>query len=93
MHPSLAHRVPAYWLAVLGLLTILSTPASSQSTSGRILGRVADPTGAVLSGVKITLTNEATGASRDVPDATPAATTILWKLCRAAIESNLSSPV
>ncbi|HET7441930.1 MAG TPA: carboxypeptidase regulatory-like domain-containing protein [Terriglobales bacterium] len=38
----------------------------AQSTGGRILGRVADPSGAVLSGVKVTLTNEATGVSRDV---------------------------
>ena len=37
----------------------------AQSTGGRILGRVADPSGAVLSGVKITLTNEATGVSRE----------------------------
>jgi carboxypeptidase family protein len=65
MYPSLAHRVSASWLAVLGLLTILSVPAFSQSTGGRILGRVADPTGAVLAGVKVTLTNEATGATRD----------------------------
>ena len=65
MHPSLAHRVSASWLAVFGLLTILSVPAFSQSTGGRILGRVADPTGAVLAGVKVTLTNEATGATRD----------------------------
>ena len=61
MHSSLTHRALAFLLA-LGLLTL---PAFSQSTSGRILGRVADPTGAVLAGVKITLTNEATGASRD----------------------------
>ena len=67
MHPSLAHRVSASWLALLGLLTILSVPAFSQSTGGRILGRVADPTGAVLAGVKVTLTNEATGATRGIP--------------------------
>ena len=65
MHPSLARRVSVFWLAVLGLLTILSLPAFAQSTSGRIVGRVSDPTGAVLPSVKITLVNEATGASRD----------------------------
>src|SRR5579863_2491251 len=65
MHPSLAHRVSTSWLAVLGLLTVLSVSAFSQSTGGRILGRVADPTGAVLAGVKVILTNEATGATRD----------------------------
>jgi hypothetical protein len=65
MHPSVAYRVSASWL-VLGLLTILlSVPAFSQSTGGRILGRVADPTGAVLAAVKIVLVNEATGATRD----------------------------
>src|SRR5438445_6125439 len=40
------------------------TSALAQSTGGRILGRVADPTGAVLAGVNIALVNEATGVSR-----------------------------
>ncbi len=37
----------------------------AQGTGGRILGRIADPTGAVLSGVKVTATNEATGVSQN----------------------------
>ena len=37
----------------------------AQGTGGRILGRVADPSGAVLAGVKVTLTNEATGVSHE----------------------------
>jgi len=37
----------------------------AQSTGGRILGRVADPSAAVLAGVKVTLVNDATGASSD----------------------------
>ena len=58
-------RVPqaARWLVVLicfcGSILVLA-----QSTGGRILGRVADPSGAVLSGVKITLANQATGVVR-----------------------------
>lgn len=36
-----------------------------QGTTGRILGRVSDPSGAVLSGVKVTLINDATNVSRD----------------------------
>jgi hypothetical protein len=36
----------------------------AQGASGRIVGRVSDPTGAVLSGVKVTLANEATNVSR-----------------------------
>src|SRR5208282_3287868 len=51
------------WLVALSLLLPALLPA--QGASGRILGRVADPTGAVLSAAKITLTNEATGISRD----------------------------
>jgi len=37
----------------------------AQGTSGRILGRVSDPAGAVLPNTKVTLVNEATGVSRD----------------------------
>jgi hypothetical protein len=58
------------WLIVLSSVVILclicSTIASAQSTGGRILGRVADSSGAVLAGVKVTATNEATGANRSV---------------------------
>src|SRR5882757_5327660 len=53
---SLRARRIAFSLAVLLCLTA-STLVSAQSTGGRILGRVADSTGAVLAGVKITATN------------------------------------
>lgn len=54
-------------LAFACLLVIAgcSISAFSQSTAGRVIGRVSDPTGAVVSGVKVTLTNEATGVGRD----------------------------
>ncbi|HKM86921.1 MAG TPA: carboxypeptidase regulatory-like domain-containing protein [Terriglobales bacterium] len=51
--------------SVLSLCLICSTLLSAQSTGGRILGRVSDSSGAVLAGVKVTATNEATGVSRD----------------------------
>jgi len=57
----------ARWTAVtLAAISVLF-PAllGAQGASGRIVGRVADPTGAVLANAKITLTNEATGISRD----------------------------
>ena len=54
-----AHRCVA---ALISLLICL--PAFAQSTGGRILGRVADPSGAVLANVKVTLTNEATAVTR-----------------------------
>ncbi len=51
--------------ALLVLLCLASsTLLFAQSTGGRILGRVADPTGAVLANVKVTATNEATGVGR-----------------------------
>ena len=52
------------WLAVVGLCLVCATLMFAQSTGGRILGRVADPSGAVLAGVKVTATNEATGVTR-----------------------------
>src|SRR5271169_4241128 len=66
--PSLRARSIMMCLAVCLVVAIsLLLPAllPAQGASGRILGRVADPSGAVLSAVKITLTNEATGISRD----------------------------
>ncbi|MFZ0320727.1 MAG: carboxypeptidase regulatory-like domain-containing protein [Candidatus Sulfotelmatobacter sp.] len=68
--PSLRARwtltcLKAVCLAIAGSLL---SPAFlvAQGASGRIVGRVADPSGAVLAGVKITLLNEATGINRDV---------------------------
>src|SRR6202167_6715 len=58
--PSLRTR----WTVVcLAAAVSLLVPAvlSAQGTGGRILGRVADPSGAVLARVKVTATNEATG--------------------------------
>jgi outer membrane receptor protein involved in Fe transport len=51
--------------SVLSLCLICSTLVSAQGTGGRILGRVADSSGAVLANVKVTLTNEATGVSSE----------------------------
>ena len=50
---------------ILALSLLAPTLLHAQGANGRILGRVADPTGAVLPGAKITLLNEATGISRD----------------------------
>jgi hypothetical protein len=43
----------------------LALGAFGQSTSGRIIGRVSDSTGAVVSGVTVGLVNDATGVSRN----------------------------
>ncbi|PYX46613.1 MAG: TonB-dependent receptor, partial [Acidobacteria bacterium] len=42
-----------------------STWLTAQSTGGRILGHVSDASGASVAGAKVTLSNEATGVSRD----------------------------
>ena len=58
----------ARWTAVcLVFATCLWIPVllSAQGANGRIVGRVADSTGAVLANVKVTLVNEATNVSRD----------------------------
>src|SRR5580658_4560142 len=65
MDPSTTRRGSAFWLAMFGLLATVAVPLLGQSTGGRIIGRIADPTGAVLDGVKVTLTNQATGVSRE----------------------------
>jgi hypothetical protein len=63
--PSLRARWSVVCLAVM-LCLLPPTLLLAQGTGGRILGRVADPTGAVLNSVKITATNDATGVSRSV---------------------------
>src|SRR3954470_5857503 len=56
-------RRAAPCFCLLAFFATLTCPIFAQSTGGRILGRVTDPTGAVLGGVKVTLVNEATGVS------------------------------
>src|SRR5260370_3622827 len=72
MPPSRATSKPSRmscWLmllsSVLSLCLSCVTLTCAQSTGGRILGRVADSSGAVLAKVKVTATNEGTGISRD----------------------------
>jgi len=48
-------------LALISLCPLLS----AQGTGGRILGRISDPSGAVLSNAKIVALNEATGVAHD----------------------------
>jgi hypothetical protein len=52
----------------LALVVCLAVPTllTAQGTGGRILGRITDPTGAILGGVKVTATNDATGLVQDV---------------------------
>lgn len=64
--PLLRARWTAVCLIVFAAICLwIPISLSAQGASGRILGRVSDPTGAVLSGAKVTLTNEATNVSRN----------------------------
>ncbi len=49
----------------LALGLALAIQLHAQGTGGRILGRISDPSGAVLSGVKVVATNDATGVAHD----------------------------
>src|SRR5438874_7946353 len=58
-------RRATFSCTVVPAIPALFASASAQSTGGRIIGRVADSTGAVVTGVQVTLINDATGVSRD----------------------------
>jgi hypothetical protein len=51
---------------VLPLLVLYAGGVAAQSTTGRISGTVVDSSGAVLPGVTVTVTNEATGLTRSL---------------------------
>lgn len=53
-------------VAAVLLLAALSTPTFAQSTYATVTGTVADPSGAVLPGVSVTATNNATGVTSTV---------------------------
>ncbi len=58
-------RVTSSWFPVLGLLVFLFLPCrlTGQIDRGEVTGTVQDPSGAVIAGVKIVLTNDATNVS------------------------------
>ncbi len=62
--PSFSTPRAARWLVVLFCLFIY-TSLFAQSTGGRIVGRVADPSGAVLAKANVVLVNEATGVKQE----------------------------
>jgi outer membrane receptor protein involved in Fe transport len=51
-------------VCAVALCLAIPSMVFAQGTTGRILGRVADPTGAMLSQVKVVASNEATGVNR-----------------------------
>jgi outer membrane receptor protein involved in Fe transport len=58
----------ARWILLCPVVAVwffLPTLASGQGATGRILGHVSDSSGASIATVKVTITNQATGVSRD----------------------------
>jgi hypothetical protein len=54
------------WLLLAGSLVVLAVPAVAQKITASIRGTVTDPSSAVISGAKVTMTNEETGLTRSV---------------------------
>src|SRR5258708_25247907 len=54
------------WLLLVGSLVGLAVPAVAQKITASIRGTVTDPSSAVISGAKVTMTNEETGLTRSV---------------------------
>src|SRR5580704_8901702 len=52
-------------LCLFSSALLVPSPLLARSTGGRMLGRVSDPSGAVVANVKVIATNEATGVTRD----------------------------
>ena len=52
--------------AFLFLLCVASQPASAQVLYGSLVGTVEDPTGAVVPGATLSLTNVSTGTAREI---------------------------
>ena len=69
MHREIRTVLPALALCVMSslcLMVLSPRPAAAQAVSGTILGTVTDPSGAVVVGAKVTITNKETGLSRVV---------------------------
>src|SRR5256714_3049674 len=57
------HRVLRIGTIVVFMLALTVVAGFAQSTGGRMIGRITDPTGAQVAGAAVTVTNEATGVA------------------------------
>lgn len=63
MKPFSLRIVPAFLAPAVVTLLLSAALVQAQVDTGSITGTVTDPSGAVVSGAKVTMTNEGTGAS------------------------------
>ena len=61
----------------ISILALFSSLAFCQDATGRVAGTVTDPSGAVIAGAKVTVTNAATGISRETTTGTDGAYQLL----------------
>lgn len=52
------------YVASIGLLILLGFPLTAQTTTGKIVGTVTDPSGSIVPGAKVTVTDQGTSHSR-----------------------------
>src|SRR2546425_4480707 len=53
-------------LVILAIAVLSASPACAQVSGATLTGTITDPSGAAIAGAKITITNTATGVTRDV---------------------------
>jgi hypothetical protein len=58
-------KASAKWIGVLALVLVFSAAAMAQTIDGTLRGTVTDPSGAVISGAKVTATNTGTGLTKE----------------------------
>lgn len=62
---SRCRRSGVAWVLGCALLALVAVSALAQSTGGRIVGRISDPSGAVIPGANVRVTNDATGVANN----------------------------
>src|SRR6202165_3985683 len=59
------HRVAVSAFVILAIAILFSSQASAQVSGATLSGTITDPSGAAIAGAKVTITNKATGVTRD----------------------------
>src|SRR5713101_1617718 len=60
------HKVAVTALVILAIAILTAGPANAQVSGATLSGTIADPSGAAIAGAKVSITNTATGITRDV---------------------------